>query len=202
MKMMLFPMGVALVLLTLLSGCSANQPALTVQRDRSAEKFISRFDRAYFSQASDGQLNVVLITDGAGALATIDRPLETGTTASVRQIVLLRVLWQQTRGLRLDNPSASNATVQWHVISSPDDRVTYTGSGWVQAQIDGDEAEIDLRNANVSIAQIVGNINDPLKRATLDGVLTAKRSDLAVKSYLDELADLAPPKSPVSESRP
>jgi hypothetical protein len=156
-----------LLSLALLAGCAAAPPSLNVQRDQSTEKFVAKFDRAYYSTASDGQVNLILIADGAGALATIDRPLETSTASSVRQIVHVRVLWQQSRAMRLDNPSAANAAVQWHVIASPDDRITYAGSAWAALSASGDEAEFDLRNASVSIAQVVGQISDPLKRATL-----------------------------------
>ncbi len=172
-------------------GCeSSSKQALHIHRDHSDQKFTANFDRVYFSQAIDGQLDVILLADGAGD-ASVDRPLTTKDDQSVRQVVHMRVLWQHPRGLRIDNPSASNGMINWHVVASPSDRLTYSGSCWVRVSVDGDEAELDIRNANVAIRQMVGHIDDPLKRATIAGEVIARRSDATVRSYLEELATLA-----------
>jgi hypothetical protein len=100
------------------------------------------------------------------------------------------VLWTNPRGIRLDNPSASNAMVTWHVIASDQDRLAYAGSAWTKVSVDGNEATLDIRNADVAIRQIVGGCEDPLKRAKLTGEVVATRADKTVKSYLDEIAGL------------
>jgi uncharacterized protein YcfL len=177
-----------LSLAALLTGCSASQPSLLVQRAESDQSYNATFDRAYFAQAADGQVDVVLLSDGQGPSPEVDRPLKTSGDQTVRQVVHLRVLWSNPRGIRLDNPSASNAMVDWHIIASPRDRLTYTGSAWAKVSVDGDEATMDIRNATVVIRNVIGNCDDPLKRANLSGEVIAKRADATVRSYLDELA--------------
>ena len=171
-----------------LAGCTAASPTLLVQRAETGASYDAKFDRAYFSQSADGQIDVVLLSDGQGASPAVDRPLETSDRQTVRQVVHLRVLWSNPRGIRLDNPSASNATIDWHVIVSPKDRVSYTGAAWAKADIDGDVAELDIRNATVSISQLSGHTDDPLKRASLSGTFTARRAEATVQSYIDEIA--------------
>jgi hypothetical protein len=183
----LFALTLAAALLT---GCSASQPSLLVQRAGTDTSYSANFDRAYFSQANDGQVDVVLLSDGRGPSEEVDRPLQTSADHTVRQVVHLRVLWANPRGIRLDNPSASNSMVEWHVIASPVDRLTYAGSAWAKVDIDGDEAKLDIRNASVAIRRIVGACDDPLKRANLSGTVTAKRADATVRSYLDEIVRL------------
>jgi hypothetical protein len=134
-------------------------------------------------------MDVILLADGAGK-STVGQPLPTQAQQSVRQVVHIRVLWQKPGGVRLDNPSATNAMIDWHVIASPRDRLTYFGSCWAYADIDGNEAELDIRNATLSISQVEGAIDDPLKRASVSGFVTLRRADATVKSYLTELSAL------------
>jgi hypothetical protein len=170
-------------------GCESSRQALDVRRDHSDQRYTAHFDRAYFSQAADGQLDVILLSDPAHN-AAVDRPLAQGDRDGVRQVVHVRVIWSDPRALRLDNPSSSNAMIQWHVVAGASDRLTYAGSCWVRADVDDDEAELDIRNAVVAIRDVVGQVDDPLKRATLEGSVTATRNDGIVRTYLSELATL------------
>jgi hypothetical protein len=175
--------------LMLLTGCAASGPELAITRDAGGE-YVAHFDRACFSQTTDGQLDLLLIAHGAGSNAAVNRPLETTNRKAIEQIVHVRVLWQHPRDVKLDNPSASNAMIQWHVIGSPQDRIVYSGSCWTRIAVDGDTAKVELREASVSISKVVGDMHDPLKRATLEGKLVAQRSDATVQSYLEELASM------------
>ena len=183
-----------------LAGCASSQ-SVEIKRDHSEQAFTATFDRAFYSQAVDGQLDVILIANGANDSA-VDKPLATTSEKSVRQVVHLRVLWQKPRGYRIDNPSANNATITWHVVAGPNDRLTYTGAGWARVSIDDGEADLDIRNATLTIARVVGQIEDPLKRATFAGEVTAKRSDAAVRSYLDEIASYTQSDSATALSGP
>lgn len=172
-------------------GCSSSGSALNVNSENSGTSYVANFNRAYFTEARDGQMDLVLLSDDLGTDATIDRPLTTRDDRRVKQIVHIRILWAPTRGLTQENPSANNAMISWHVVASPDDRLTYSGNCWARAKVDGDEATIDLERATVSISQIVGHVSDPLKRAKIDGEIVARRSDSTVRSYIDELALLS-----------
>ncbi|HEX8339319.1 MAG TPA: hypothetical protein VF624_00270 [Tepidisphaeraceae bacterium] len=179
------------VLATLIAGCSASTgPSLMVQKAESDTAYSAQFDRAYFTQTANGQVDVVLLSDGQGPSPEVDRPLQTSTDKTVRQIVHLRVLWANPRGIRLDNPSASNAMLTWHVLASATDRVAYTGSAWTKVSVDGNEATLDIRNASVAVHKIVGGCDDPLKRASLSGEIVARRADATVRSYLNEISNL------------
>jgi hypothetical protein len=174
--------------LTLMAlGCAASGPSLEVTRE-GGEAYVANFDRAIFSRSADGQLDLILLAHGAGGEATVDRPLQTRTDRAIEQIVHVRVLWQHTRNVRLDNPSASNAMIEWHIRASPEDRVTYSGACWASIDVEGDEAEVELRRATVTISHVNGKLHDPLKRAMLEGEFVAMRSDATVQSYLEELA--------------
>lgn len=173
-----------------LAGCANETPSLSVRSEQTDAQYVAQFDRALFTQSSDGQVDLILLAGAPGADAQIGSPLQARAGQSVQQVVHLRVLWAPRKSIRIDSPSASNTTVHWHVIADRNDRLTYSGACWTRVKIDGDEAEVDLRNATISISSVNGNIADPLKRARLEGKFTARRSDSAVRSYLGELATL------------
>ncbi len=185
----------------LLTGCASTQQSLNVHREYSEEQFTATFDRAFFSKATDGQLDVILITDGPGN-AAINQPLAMTRGRSVRQVVHMRVLWQSPRDTRVDNPSANNAVITWHVVASANDRLTYTGAAWARVSVDEEEADLDIRRATIAISSMTGSIDDPLKRATIDGMITARRADATVRSYLDELASLGEPSAATALTGP
>lgn len=178
---------VALPLLAALAftGCSSDDgmARLNVRQNATDEKFVASFERAMFTQTG-GQTDVVLLS-GTGQSAAADGAIANSNSA--RQVVHIKVLWQPTRTIRVDSPSAGNAMIDWQVIAGDSDRVSYAGSCWAKVSVDGDEATIDVRQANVSVKQVTGRMTDPLKHATIDGVFVAKRSDATVRSYISDL---------------
>lgn len=190
MKRTLFA-AAALFTLTALGGCAGHESAaeLNVHRDSSDVDYTATFDRAMFAQSPAGQVDIILLQTSGGE-PSVDHPLSSDGDHGVKQIVHMKVLWNPTRTIRLDSPSASNAFIDWHVMAGESNRVTYNGSCWAMVSTRGDTASIDLRNATVTISQIVGKMQDPLKRAQLSGVITAQRCDGVVQSYLTELAAL------------
>ena len=192
-KMLLLGLSVGLGTM-LLGGCASDDGTarLNVHRSQSDEQYVASFDRAVFSETKNGQVDLILLSGGAGVaqgsqpvLASAD---QSGGDSGVKEIIHLRVLWEPTRTIHLDSPSASNTSVDWHIIADANDRISYTGYCWAMVNIDGDEAKIDLRNATVSVSQVLGNMQDPLKRAQLSGKFIATRSDAMVRSYLMQLA--------------
>ena len=174
-----------LLLATLTLGC-ASAPEISVRSEQTSERYTATFDRALFSQNKDGQIDLILLSgEGDGEPGM---PLRETRDGQVRQMVHLRVLWTPRNTIRLDSPSAGNAVINWHVVADANDRLSYKGACWAEVDIDDDEAEVDLRNAVMSISRSVGSVNDPLKRATLDGNFTATRADAVVQSYVTELA--------------
>lgn len=179
-----------LLLAALTTGCATESPTISVRSEQNDAQYVAHFDRAIFSQATDGQVDLVLIAGAPGKDANIEMPLQASRTQAVQQVVHMRVLWAPRKSIRIDSPSASNTTVNWHVIAGSNDHLTYSGACWAKVDIDGDEAEVDLRNATITISSVSGNVADPLKRATLEGKFVATRSDSAVRTFLSELAAL------------
>lgn len=167
-----------------LTGCAADDGMahLSVQKSASDDQFVASFDRALFTESPGGVTDLVLLSG---------EQLPTSPDAAgraVRQVVHVRVLWNPTRTIRLDSPSAGNAMVDWTISAGDTDRVTYTGSCWARVSVDGDEADVDLREATVSVRQVKGQMADPLQRAKLSGKFVAKRSDATVRTYVEEIA--------------
>ena len=175
-----------------LTGCTSHPEAaeLNVHREQSGVAYTATFDRAVFTQSALGTVDLILLQNSA-ADPSVDHPLAGDGNGGVQQVVHVKVLWQPTRTIRLDSPSASNAFVDWHVLAGESNRVSYAGSCWAKVKIDGEKATVDLRNASVSISQIVGEMHDPLHRASLDGTITASRADALVESYLSDLDRLS-----------
>lgn len=170
-----------------ISGCGSSTQTVELRRDHSDQVFAVTFDRAFYLQTSDGQLEVVLVSGGPSKSST-NQPLVTSGEKSVRQIVHLKILWQKPRGYRIDNPAATNSTLTWYVIAGPHDRLIYTGSAWTRASQNQGSVELDIRNATLTINRVVGQVQDPLKRVTFAGTLMARRSETAVRSFVEELA--------------
>ena len=168
------------LLLFALTGCASTDGTarLNVRGGPDDANYTTTFDRAYFAE-SGGATDLILRTgdaDGAGP--------------AVRQVVHLRVLWQPTKTIRVDSPSAANAMIEWSVVADDRDRLTYAGNCWANVSVDGNTATVDLRDAEVSVRKVVGQVNDPLRHARLAGRFTAVRSDVSVRASLDELAAL------------
>lgn len=168
-----------------LSGCASDDGLthLTVQKTASDEQFTTTFERALFTESGNGAVDLVLLSGEAN-------PAIEGAVAGgqgVRQVVHVRVLWAPTRTIRVDSPSSGNAMIDWQISASDKDRIAYTGNCWARVNVDGDEAEVDLREATINVSHVTGNMNDPLTRAKLNGKFVAKRSDAVVRAYVEEL---------------
>ena len=163
-----------------LTGCSSTPEtgtaSLNVRRASGGEQFTADFDRALFSNTIDGQTDLVLLRDTPA-----------GSGPGVQQAVHVTVFWQPTRTIRLDSPSAGNAMIDWVVSAGDTDKIVYGGSCWARVSIDGDEAAVDLREADVTVRQRTGRLADPLTRAKLAGKFVAKRADAVVKAYVDDI---------------
>ncbi|HEX8322919.1 MAG TPA: hypothetical protein VF595_03305 [Tepidisphaeraceae bacterium] len=163
----------AALLLSALAGCASNDGMthLSVQKADGGDPYTASFERALFTESPNGSTDLILLSSGG-----------------VRQVVHIRVLWQPTRTIRIDSASAGNAMIDWLVSASDKDRVVYGGSCWAKVSVDGDEAEVDLREAAVSVRHVDGQMTDPLQRANLSGKFVAKRADASVRAYVDEMA--------------
>ena len=165
----------------------AGTASLNVRRAAGGEQFTADFERALFTDIGDGQTDLVLLSGSPSVGDAAGGP-------TVQQAVHVRVLWQPTRTIRVDSPSAGNAMVEWVVSAGDADRVVYAGSCWAKVNIDGDEATVDLREGDLTVRQRQGRVADPLQRAKLNGKFVAKRSDATVRAYVADMDAAAKPR--------
>jgi hypothetical protein len=182
----------------LAAGCSSTPaPALLALRPVAGGRgFAQRFPRAYFSQADDGDREVVLIDDGyTAAPAPAAGPLQPVATTPLQQFMSFKILWSPLHGTRSDAPSATNALIDWTIRASrpgrADDYMHYQGAGFVLVDGDSQFLTLDIRNASLEPTQHSGGLSDPLGPCTISGRFTAARDDGLVQATLTDLRSFA-----------
>jgi hypothetical protein len=165
----------AVVLATV--GCSAQPRPATVQivpQQPGSSRYVQRFTDTYAVQRNDGRTDVVLT--------------ET-TQDGLDQYLHLRLLWRPMRGTKTDQPSTTNAVIDWYVFSQtdPNQFLRYTGAGLVSADPKGNGMDVTVRNATLRLAGRRGNLVDPLGPSTLKGAFRARVDGGRVDQTLAEL---------------
>ena len=165
--------GLLLPLTLLLVGCAGNPTSLTVTSLQNHQTYQPQFSTAYAGRSEQGDLDVVLVRDGAKA----------ASAGGVRQLVHVRVLWKPMKGTKLDHPTATNATIDWYVYepgtggaggAGTPSVVAYTGAGFVSVSTSNGLTTLNVRNATLSPAAREGGMVDPIGRARLEGTIVAK----------------------------
>jgi hypothetical protein len=153
-------------------GC-AGGTNLTVTSLQNHQTYLQPVSKAYAGRSDDGDLDVVLVSDDGNAPKTV--------ATGVRQVMHIRVLWKPMKGVKLDNPTATNAAIDWYVFSDPDKAgagsdglVAYTGAGFVNVQQSGSTVTLNIRNATLSPTTRQGGMIDPLGGAKLQGAVVAR----------------------------
>ena len=164
------------LLLLCLAGCSSD-PSLRLTRARDQRTYTQPFFAAYASHSDGGESQIVLV----------DNPAES-STAPVRQVMHIRVLWNPTRELKPDHTSASNATVHWYVLgNTPQTRtdvLEYSGTALVALDESGGTTEVTIRSATLRPAARRGNLFDPLGASNLQGTIIARNDPRKVTQVL------------------
>jgi hypothetical protein len=104
-------------------------PQIQVNPNGSGLPMSQKFSRAYCSMDELGDYQFVLIADGNESLPRGQgKILYPTNSTSLRQVVYIRVLWKPLRPRRADQPTSTNATINWYVRSNmPDRRQRQTG---------------------------------------------------------------------------
>jgi hypothetical protein len=161
-------------------GCIA-APELTISSINGNQTYKQGFTHAYTRRNNNGEVDVVLIDDAA------KQALDTGaTTAPVRQVLHIRILWSPTRDMKA---VVSNAAVKWYVIGSaqPQDLLQYSGIAFVSMQEDEDSVTLKVQNATLKPTGAHGNLTDPVGQSRLEGTFVAYQNDEAVTKVLNGL---------------
>jgi hypothetical protein len=177
-------------------GCASNptpKPAvLSLQSAASGRSFAQKFPQAYFSQADDGDREVVLINDGyVKPVKQVEGPLQPVALVPLEQIMHFKILWNPLPGTHTDAPSTTNALIDWTITSSrpgqTGDSLRYRGAGFVQVDGGYDRLTLTIRNAMIQPTSHTGSLVDPLGNCTLNGSFTALRNDGLVHATVAQL---------------
>lgn len=179
-------------------GCAKPGGEATLTKLDGGQGFRQTFSQAYASRSDQGDWDIVLVHDGlqdaarqkqAGgdAIAVADR-------VPVQHVVHLHVFWRPNRSVRSDDPSQSNAAVDWYVIipgaREGEDLLKYKGAGFVGVYPGDKQALVLLRNIRLQREILRGEMTDPLSQARLTGEVRAVLDDRYVRNALDELQRL------------
>jgi hypothetical protein len=185
-------------------GCAGSVPEgvhVVSQRDKHttlSEKFPARF----INRGDGGDYHVVLLKDRAPVKQTLESPPKKPGApvapldlAAVRQVLHVHVFWNPMRGAKPDNPSATNAALDWYLVrAGTDGRVTgiahYQGAGFVTTEVDGDSAGVVIRNAALKPTRVEGDIVDPIGPLILTGRFDAKYHPSLVDQTLAQIDQL------------
>lgn len=175
------------LLLLILGGCGASGPALSVTSLQSHQRYVETFTRAYAMRDPAGDYEVVLLNDPIDQASPDEpgQPLSPMPTPPIRQVLQIHLLWQPMAGAKPNSPAATNASLHWYVMGSPEnhevDFIHYQGTAFVAVARHGDEARVTIRNGSLKNAGHRGELNDPLKSFRMEGTFDAVIDAAAVR---------------------
>ena len=188
----------SVICLALLAGCAAKPPTLNVNPNGSSLPLALKFQRAYASVNSEGDDEIVLASEGLNNSPHQGKVLYPTNVGTLRQIVEIHVLWRPQPGTRFDQPSATNATINWHIRSNlpeqANDQVDYSGAGFVMLYPTKTGVHVVVRNATLTVHHQSGELIDTLGQPGLYGSFNAVRNDGIVKDVLASVS------TPVAEA--
>lgn len=160
-----------------LTGCAGQGAAVRLTptaNNTTGHALSQQFEDAYAVVRPTGEIDVVLTG------APVVRELQ--------QVMHLRILWKPMRGTKADQPSTTNAVIDWSIFDPAGgaraDLLRYSGAGFVHAYRTGDDLQVKVRNATLKLADRRGGIDDPIGPATLTGTFTAKFDGARVDALL------------------
>jgi hypothetical protein len=163
-------------------GCgSAGPPSLTITSINQNQVWTQEFSQAWVGHNKNGDVDVVLVDE-----CTQKAMSGAQSTAPVRQVMHIRVLWCPTRDTRA---VVSNACVKWYVIgrSGPQDMLEYTGSAFVYLNEEDGSTTLKIRNAVLNPTTRLGQLTDPVGPSRLEGTFEAQPNSQIVNRILSDL---------------
>lgn len=193
---------VAVILLA--AGCAGRVPeGVHVASIKDARTLNEDFPARFVSRGPAGDYHVVLLKDRAPKKKTNvetpprkpGAPIEPLDLSDVRQVLHVHVFWNPMRGAKPDNPSATNAALDWYLVRADEaGQVTgilhYAGAGFVTTEIGGDAAGVVVRSSALSPTRVEGDIVDPIGPLHLTGRFDATHHPSIVTDVLAQLDHL------------
>jgi hypothetical protein len=200
---------IPLAALVLCAGCTATPGQIRLEPAGGNTIFVQDFTHSYVTQDSRGDSQIVLVSDPLGdatpaALSDsrwpqdgAGEPIQPLHAQSLRQVMHIHVLWQPPTGVALDNPSATNAAIDWYIVPEGSrrghDLVHYQGAGFIQLHRSGGHVSLSISNASIKPAEVRGDIRDPIGPATLSGTAYARRDPQRVREILEDVQAMQGP---------
>ncbi len=190
--------GVMLVLFCgALAGCSAPGGQLQVTRTDTGQAFSQTFEEAWIARDDDGDYDILLVYRSIDRDRSV-RPgerLQPVERLPVRHVVHIHTFWRPKGSTRSDDPAASNATVNWYVLTTGatagEDVLIYRGTGFVGVYPGEEAAGVTLRNVRIEPQLVRGAMTDPLGSANISGSIQALADREKVRALLEELHVIA-----------
>lgn len=173
-------------------GCtSQNEGKLDLVSFDRQHDFAQTFTQAYIARNDMGDMDIMLVQDGAEAVSQPDpsKPLAPDPTDLPRQYVHIRVFWKPLNA-RADHPASTNASVQWCLLGNGPDSssvLEYDGSGLVILGDGGDATNVTIRTAWMKALTQRGDLVDPLGPSDLHGKFQAVTDPERVSALLAEM---------------
>ena len=183
-------LSASIVLLALfLAGCSHKAPQIRVYPTEGLP-VSQRFPRTYLAINELGDSEILLVSEGAESPHKQGKILYPTNLGSVKQIVHIRILWRPLPGTRTDQPTATNATINWYVRSNmpgeENDKIDYGGAGFVAVYPTKTGATSSSATPAWRCAH-TGNMTDPFGKPVIAGTFDVVRNDGMVKDILGSL---------------
>jgi hypothetical protein len=176
----------------LAAGCSSTPASLTLRPAGKDTVFAKTFDRAYAGHMADGSDAFVLVSDEAPAVRAASKsagPIKaSSTSAPLRQLVFVKLLWRPMNGMR--DSAAANASITWYVMNDAadggDDLLVYQGAGY--ATVDPGEATtgVTIRSGDLKPSASRGSLKDPIGPAQISGSFVAVNNDARARELLQD----------------
>ncbi len=173
------------------AGCQSSYPTVTLRPDDHRRPFTATFTRAYWSQDQAGDDQVVLVNDpfDHNSAPSTGDPLNPSKTPPITQLLYIHLQWRTAIFSRGETPVTSNAVLDWYVYGGGSaSMIHYTGSGHVSIDAGKAKAVVDIRHAELKLADRFGSLQDPFKSFSVDGSITAINSPGELKHVLGDLA--------------
>jgi hypothetical protein len=183
---------ILLLMLCAATGCSS-RPTLTVSSLDNQKVFGKTFTQAYATRSTDGDFDIVLLDNPIDDAKTTPagKPLQPQTVRPLRHLVHIHVMWTPMAGAKGDNPSASNAAINWYVwgdaAGQQVDMMHYGGTAFVKINAGSDDADFSVSNAMLKLKDQRGSMTDPVGTASVEGEFSAPINDSRVKQLLSQL---------------
>ncbi len=156
------------------------------------------FNSAFVALSADGTADLVMLNDELAERSHHNprRPLQPIEPSPLRQVMHIRIFWNETQSHVIREASLSNASIEWTLFGNTRapsaDLLRYTGAGY--ARLDphatgGRQMRIDLRQIRLQAALVQGGLRDALGPTTINGIVYAKHDDAQVSEILKLLND-------------